>query len=92
MFGIGVTELLVILAVVLLIYGGKRLPELGSSFGKAIRNFRNSGTEPDEIDMTPGKTPPAADTKSADVKPDAQSPDVEPADKTPPPPPPAAAA
>ena len=87
MFGIGVTELLVILAVVLLIYGGKRLPELGSSFGKAIRNFRNSGTEPDEIDMTPGKTPPAAD-----VKPDAQSPDVKPADKTPPPPPPAAAA
>jgi|GEM_PF-336985 len=85
MFGIGVTELLVILAVVLLIYGGKRLPELGSSFGKAIRNFRNSGTEPDEIDVTPGKNPPAA-AQSADVTPDAKSPDVNPADKTPPPP------
>jgi sec-independent protein translocase protein TatA len=86
MFGIGVTELLVILAVVLLIYGGKRLPELGSSFGKAIRNFRNSGTEPDEIDVTPGKNPPAADVTPDAKSAAAKSPDVNPADKTPPPP------
>jgi len=51
---------------VLVIYGGKRLPELGSSFGKAIRNFRGAGAEPDEIDVTPGKTPPA--TNGADDK------------------------
>ena len=59
MFGIGATELIIILVIVLLIYGGKRLPELGSSFGKAIRNFRGAGAEPDEIDVTPGKTPAA---------------------------------
>ena len=60
MFGIGATELIIILVIVLVIYGGKRLPELGSSFGKAIRNFRGAGSEPDEIDVTPGMTPPAA--------------------------------
>lgn len=60
MFGIGVSELIIILVIVLLIYGGKRLPELGSSFGKAIRNFRTAGSEPEEIDVTPGKTPAPA--------------------------------
>lgn len=39
---IGWTELLVILVIVLLIFGGKRLPEIGSGLGQAIRNFKNS--------------------------------------------------
>jgi sec-independent protein translocase protein TatA len=69
MFGIGATELIIILVIVLVIYGGKRLPELGSSFGKAIRNFRGAGAEPDEIDVTPGKTP-AATPGPEDKKPD----------------------
>lgn len=69
MFGIGATELIIILVIVLVIYGGKRLPELGSSFGKAIRNFRGAGAEPDEIDVTPGKTP-AATPGAEEKKPD----------------------
>lgn len=39
---IGWTELLVILVIVLIIFGGKRLPEIGSGLGQAIRNFRSS--------------------------------------------------
>lgn len=39
---IGWTELLVILIIVLILFGGKRLPEIGSGLGQAIRNFRSS--------------------------------------------------
>jgi sec-independent protein translocase protein TatA len=38
--GIGVPELLIILAVALLIFGPKHLPKLGSAFGKTIKNLR----------------------------------------------------
>lgn len=68
MFGIGATELIIILVIVLLIYGGKRLPELGSSFGKAIRNFRGATSQPDEIDVTrpPSPTKKTEKTDQAD--------------------------
>ena len=39
---LGFTEILLILVVVLLLFGAKRLPEIGSSFGKGIREFQNS--------------------------------------------------
>ncbi len=55
MFGIGTQELLIILVLVLVIFGAKKLPEIGSGLGKAIRNFRQSSLEPDEIDITPKK-------------------------------------
>ena len=47
MFGIGLQELLVILLIVVIVFGAKRLPELSSSLGKAIRNFKRSMSEPD---------------------------------------------
>lgn len=55
MFGLGVTELLVILLIVLLIFGATRLPEIGSGLGKAIRGFKDSLTGKDAIDVTPKK-------------------------------------
>lgn len=51
--GLGVPELLIILAVVLILFGPSRLPGLGSGIGSAIRNFRKSVNEPDSIDVTP---------------------------------------
>ena len=41
-FNLGMSELLVILALVLLVFGAKRLPEIGSSMGKGIREFKKS--------------------------------------------------
>ncbi|MDH3458360.1 MAG: twin-arginine translocase TatA/TatE family subunit [Gemmatimonadota bacterium] len=41
-FNLGMTELLVILVVLLLVFGAKRLPEIGSSMGKGIREFKKS--------------------------------------------------
>ena len=53
MFGIGMQELLIILVLVLVIFGAKRLPEIGGGLGRAIRTFRQAASEPDEIDITP---------------------------------------
>lgn len=55
MFGLGMPELIVILVIVFLIFGASRLPELGKGIGSAIRNFKKSMNEPDEIDVTPKK-------------------------------------
>jgi len=41
-FNMGVGELLIILMVLLLVFGAKRLPEIGSSMGKSIREFKKS--------------------------------------------------
>ncbi len=40
MFGLGTQELVIILAIVFLIFGARRLPEIGSGLGKAIKNFK----------------------------------------------------
>jgi sec-independent protein translocase protein TatA len=42
---LGIPELLVILAIVVLIFGASRLPELGKGVGKAIRNFKEATKE-----------------------------------------------
>lgn len=42
---IGITEALVVLFIVLLLFGAKRLPEIGGSLGKGIREFKNSVKE-----------------------------------------------
>jgi sec-independent protein translocase protein TatA len=42
---IGLPELLVIIAVALLIFGGKRLGDIGKGIGEGIRNFRNAVRE-----------------------------------------------
>ena len=65
MFGIGLQELLVILLIVVIIFGAKRLPELSSSLGKAIRNFKRSMSEPDEIDITPDENKPSSPTDAS---------------------------
>jgi sec-independent protein translocase protein TatA len=55
MFGLGATELLIILAIVVLIFGARRLPEIGSGLGKAIKGFKAGVSGEDEIDVTPKK-------------------------------------
>jgi sec-independent protein translocase protein TatA len=50
---VGITELLVILAIVLLMFGSKKLPELADGMGKAIRNFKRGINAEDEDDVTP---------------------------------------
>lgn len=42
MFGLGTGELVVVLAVMALMFGGKRLPELGRGLGQGMRGFRDA--------------------------------------------------
>ena len=51
----GGMELWVILFVIVLLFGTKKLPELGAGLGKAINNFRDAYKENKAIDVTPGK-------------------------------------
>jgi sec-independent protein translocase protein TatA len=53
MFGIGATELIILLAIVLVVFGARRLPELGAGVGRAIKNFKAGLSGKDEIDVTP---------------------------------------
>jgi sec-independent protein translocase protein TatA len=55
MFGLGATELVIILAIVVLLFGARRLPEIGSGLGRAIRGFKEGVTGKDAIDVTPKK-------------------------------------
>ena len=50
MAGLKMTEILLVLAVIMLLFGASRLPALGSSLGSAIRNFKRgfAGDEEDE--------------------------------------------
>jgi sec-independent protein translocase protein TatA len=53
---IGPVQLGILGLIVVLLFGTKKLPELGSGLGKAISNFKNSYREGSEIDVTPKVT------------------------------------
>jgi sec-independent protein translocase protein TatA len=57
-FGIGIWELLILLLVLLLVFGPKRLPEMGRQLGKGMREFKDSvtGDSKDDEEMA---LPPA---------------------------------
>ena len=55
MFGMGPMELGIILVIVVVLFGARRLPEIGSGFGKAIKNFKAGISGDDEIDISPEK-------------------------------------
>ena len=54
-FGIGATEIIILLIVALLVFGPKRLPEMGRSLGKGMREFKDSisGKDADEARELP---------------------------------------
>ena len=52
MMGLGISELLIILVIILIIFGAGKLPELGDGIGRGIKNFRKA-VKPEEIDVTP---------------------------------------
>ena len=73
MFGIGTTELIIIMFIILLIFGAKKLPELAQGLGKGIREFKKASNEiQDELNFNKNdqiNTPPPAakqETKSQD--------------------------
>lgn len=51
--GFGIIEILIIVGIIILVVGGKRLPEMGSGLAKAIKGFKRTMQESDHINVTP---------------------------------------
>jgi sec-independent protein translocase protein TatA len=64
MFGIGLQELLIVLVIALLFFGGKKLPEIASGMGKAVREFKRATTEPESGSPTPQQLSESAKTET----------------------------
>ncbi len=52
MMGIGFPELMIILVIIMIIFGAGKLPEIGSAFGRSIKNFKTSMKEAEEAGDT----------------------------------------
>ncbi len=68
MFGYNLGTIIIILVIVLLLFGPRRLPELGDSIGKAIRSFKKAHDEPEVLPKEEAKAAPAAATASSQAK------------------------
>ena len=66
---IGWQGLVIILIVLLVIFGPKRLPEMGRSIGRGMREFKESVTGKDDDDDQPREIPPAAADESVPAPP-----------------------
>ncbi len=71
-FGIGTSELIIIMVIVLLVFGARRLPEIGQSMGKGIRDFKRSLRDVErtiETDQLPPPPPPPTSTPPSSGEP-----------------------
>ena len=66
----GMGELLVILVIVLLVFGAGKLPQIGDSLGRSIKNFKRAAAGDEELDVTKKKeiaSRSAEDVEDAEV-------------------------
>jgi sec-independent protein translocase protein TatA len=68
-FGIAWWEILLILLLVLLVFGPKRLPEMGRSLGRGFREFKESITGQDKDEEKAAELPPADAAEEPEQKP-----------------------
>ncbi len=73
-FGLGGSELVLILGVALLLFGGKKLPELARGLGQGIKEFKKAtGNASEEIRHSFEETLPAASRRLPQAPPDTES-------------------
>ncbi|MBI5515904.1 MAG: twin-arginine translocase TatA/TatE family subunit [Deltaproteobacteria bacterium] len=69
MFGMGPTELVIILVLVVLIFGAGKIPELGRGIGEGISNFKKGLREGSDDKLnTSDRLPSASDAKDAEKR------------------------
>ena len=64
-FGLGFGELLLVFAVLLMLFGAKRLPEVASGMGKGIRDFKRAINGLDDQALQASQTPALQPTQAA---------------------------
>lgn len=72
-FGLGPTELIIILVIILILFGPKRLPQLGKSIGKTMRSIREGAEgklDDDDDDELPEAAPAKAEEKKTEAEKD----------------------
>jgi len=74
MFNLGPLEIIVVMIIVLLIFGPKKLPQIGRSFGEMLSNFRQ-GTGEDKAEDKADKAEDRAGDKAGDGEPDVKQTD-----------------
>ena len=72
---VGVPELLIILAIVLVVFGASKLPAIGDALGRSIKNFKRASNGADELEVAEKKEVEAAAGSRAELK--AKTVDVE---------------
>jgi sec-independent protein translocase protein TatA len=76
-FGIGPLEIIIVLIIVLIVFGPKRLPDLGRSLGRGMREFKDS-VSGDDGDKLPAGQEQARPAQADEVEPVVASPPAEP--------------
>lgn len=61
MFGLGTTELIVILGIAFVFFGGKKLPEIGAGLGKAITSFKRGINDTEDAPAIQEEAKPKTD-------------------------------
>lgn len=74
MFGFHAWDLLVVLLIALVIFGPRKLPEIGNAIGKSIREFKKATTEIEEQRKPPEPTPLPAPSSTEGDSPEPQQP------------------
>ena len=67
-FGVSLPELIILLVVLLLVFGAKRLPEMGSSLGKGMREFKDAVSGEETSDESAETTTATRHTRRAPVR------------------------
>jgi len=76
-FGIGLWELVILMVILLLVFGAKRLPEMGRSIGHGMREFKDAVTgkdEPEKTELTPPPAPVSAAPPAPQPAPESAAP------------------
>ncbi len=64
MFGLGMTELIIVLVIIMIVFGAGKLPEIGAGIGEGIRNFKKAVSSDTDEEKT--KTEHIEDKKNTD--------------------------
>ncbi len=74
----GFWNIILILAIVVLLFGGKKLPELGGAFGEALKNFKKSVKDVETSAANATQPPPQAQAQAPTMEPQKTLPPAQP--------------